>query len=294
MNKTVNSRLLLFLLLGMLSCTGKVEKKRMITVTIEPQRYFAEQLSGGRFEIVTMVPAGTSPETYDPSPVQMADLAKSSAYFRIGKIGFEEVWMEKIKKNNPGLSVFDNGSEIGYLPSSEQHDHHHDPDCRHQAHDATVDPHTWNSPKEALKIVENMCRALIEIDRENEKTYTENLERLKTEILNTDRIVAELIAKTTRKAFIIYHPALTYFARDYGLTQLCMEIDGKEPSPEQLRTLIETARSEEVNTIFIQQEFDQKNAEIIAAETGCRLLTINPLSYHWSEETIRIAKALSE
>ncbi|GHU89182.1 zinc ABC transporter substrate-binding protein [Bacteroidia bacterium] len=294
MNKIII--IIILILICFLSCTGKVEKNRIITVTIEPQRYFAEQLSGGLFKIVTMVPAGTSPETYDPSPVQMTDLAKSSAYFQIGKIGFEEVWMDKIRKNNPGLPVFDNGSGISYIISAEDHDQDHSDhsDHRHHAHAGGVDPHTWSSPKEALKIAENMCKTFIEIDKENEKTYMENLKRLKTEILKTDSIVTELISKVSCKSFIIYHPALTYFARDYGLNQLCMEINGKEPSPEQFRLLIETARSGGVKTIFIQQEFDRKNAEIIAAETGCKLTIINPLSYYWSEETIKIAKALSD
>ena len=267
----------------------QVERERIITVTIEPQKYFAEQLAGDLFKIVTMVPAGTSPETYDPSPVQMTELAKSTAYFQIGKIGFENVWMKKIRKNDSGLLIFDNGSGINYIGSACTHSHGH---SHTHSHDHGEDPHTWSSPKEALKIVENMYRAFVEIDKENEAIYTENFNRLKSEILKIDNIVADMISDADCKTFVIYHPALTYFARDYGFTQLCIEMDGKEPSPAQVRKLIENVKAENVKTIFIQQEFDQKNAELIAQETGCRLVVINPLSYNWVEETIRIANAL--
>ncbi len=295
--KHLNFYFLVLIAFCFFSCKSKVERERTITVTIEPQKYFAEQLAGNLYKIVTMVPAGTSPETYDPTPVQITDLAKSSAYFQIGKIGFEEVWMDKIKKNDPELLIFDNGSGINYIGST--HDHHHDHDHgdhdhHHHAHAGGVDPHTWSSPKEALHIVENMYKSFVEIDKENEKTYTENFNRLKSEIVTTDSIVTELTSKASCKTFVIYHPALTYFARDYGFNQLCIEIDGKEPSPEQIRQLVEAVKTEGVKTIFIQQEFDQKNAKLISQETGCKLVVINPLSYNWKDETIKIAKALAD
>jgi zinc transport system substrate-binding protein len=139
-----------------------------------------------------------------------------------------------------------------------------------------------------------MYEALSEIDPDNEPIYRKNQINLLNEIGETARTIQSYLDNSTQKAFIIYHPSLTYFARDYGLTQYAMELDGKEPSPEQLKALIEFAKEKKVNTIFIQQEFDQKNAELMAHETGCRLVTINPLSYNWNEEIIRIAKSLSD
>lgn len=274
------------------SCSKQIAKENIIMVTIEPQRYFAEQLTGDIFKIVTMVPPGTSPETYDPSPNQMAQLAKSKAYFCIGHIGFEEVWLERIQSNNPQLPIFDNSTGIEFIASEEHH--HHDHEGEHHHHHGGIDPHTWSSPKEVLIIAQNMYNALKEIDPKNEAIYQENLQKLLDEIHQTDEIVQSLVDKTSRKLFIIYHPALTYLARDYGLTQYCIETDGKEPSPEQLKNLVETARLNDIKTIFIQEEFDQRNAELIAKETGCQLVVINPLSYNWSQEIISIAKALSD
>ncbi|MCC8146032.1 MAG: zinc ABC transporter substrate-binding protein [Bacteroidales bacterium] len=275
------------------SCSGNSGKDFLIMVTIEPQRYFAEQLADTFYSIQTMVPPGTSPESYDPSPQQMTQLAKSMAYFQIGYLGFENVWIEKLKNNNPELRFFNNGEGIDYIHST-AHSHEHEDGHHHDCSGVGVDPHTWSSPKQARIIATNMYNAFLNIDVENTRTYYINYIKLLEEIDETDRIVQEYLNKSNQKAFIIYHPALSYLARDYGLTQYAIEMDGKEPSAEQIKELIDTAKEKNIKTVFIQQEFDKKNAETIAKETGCKLVTINPLSYHWKEEIIRIAKALSD
>jgi zinc transport system substrate-binding protein len=274
-------------ILFLLSCSTKMKQENIITVTIEPQRYFAEQLVDTLFRIECMVPAGTSPETYDPTPVQMARLARSKAYFCIGHIGVEEVWLDKLKQNHRQLIFFDNSTGIPLMMSECSHTNGH-------SHEHGIDPHTWSSPKAARVIAQNMCKALIEIDPANKDIYTDNLKKLVEHIDSVDEKITQILLNSSQKSFIIYHPALTYFARDYGLTQYSIEADGKEPSPEQLKTLIETAKEKNIKTIFVQQEFDRKNAESIAKETGCRIVVINPLSYNWGEEMLRIAKAVPD
>jgi len=276
----------LILLLLFVACSNKVQQENIITVTIEPQRYFTEQLTDTLFRVECMVPAGTSPETYDPTPSQMANLARSKAYFCIGHIGFEEVWIDKLKQNYPDIPFFDNSEGITLITGHSHTDGH----CNEDG----VDPHTWSSPKAVRLIAQNMYEALVEIDPANEILYAANLQSLLEQIEAVDEKITQILENSSQKAFIIYHPALTYLARDYGLTQYCIETDGKEPSPEQLKTLIETAKAEGIKTVFIQQEFDKKNAELITKETGCRLIIINPLSYNWGEEILRIAKALSD
>jgi len=268
------------------ACSNRVQQENIITVTIEPQRYFVEQLVDTFFRIECMVPVGTSPETYDPTPVQMAKLARSKAYFCIGHIGFEEVWINKLKKNYPYIPFFDNSKGIALITG---HSH-----SGGRCNEDGIDPHTWSSPKAARVIVQNMYDALLEIDPENKNHYAANLQSLLEKINAVDEKVTQILNNSLQKAFIIYHPALTYFARDYGLTQYSIETDGKEPSPEQLKSLIKTAKEVGVKTVFIQQEFDRKNAEIVAKETGCRLIIINPLSYDLGEEVINIAQALSD
>nr|MBP6548633.1 zinc ABC transporter substrate-binding protein [Parabacteroides sp.] len=212
-------------------------------------------------------------------------------YLRIGSIGFEQAWMDNIRNNNPGLKVFDLSEGIDLLKSpeeEEEHDHHH------HHHPGGVDPHTWSSISGAKVIAKNTLDAFVSLDPENKEYYQANYEQLTKEIGETEKTVSGLLHSLDNKTFIIYHPALTYLANEYGLTQLCIEMDGKEPSPAQLKELVETAREHNAKVVFIQREFDQKNAELIAKETGCRLIPINPLDYDWSKEMIHIAKSLAD
>jgi zinc transport system substrate-binding protein len=281
------------LLVALTACTGKPSQSRVITVTIEPQRYFAEKIAGDKFVIHAVVPSGQSPETYDPTPKQMVDIGQSRAYLRIGYIGFEQVWMKKIESNNPNLKVFDM-SEGMKLVTDTAEEHHHDEAEDSHHHHGGIDPHIWNSVEGAKVIAWNMLNAFINLDRGNTAYYWKNYKVLLNEIENTEATLKQLLTPLAGQSFIIYHPALTYFAAEFGLKQLCLEIDGKEPSPLQLKELVEMAKANHTHTVFIQQEFDQKNAELIAKETGCRLVAINPLDYNWSKELIRIAKVLAD
>ena len=257
-----------------------------LTVTIEPLRYFAEALAGGHFEVNCMVPEGNSPETYDPTPRQLVELTKSRAYLRIGHIGFEQAWMERLEANAPGMQVFDTSRGISLI-RDEGHAH------GGHSHAGGVEPHVWNSPANARIIARNVCDALCRLDSANASFYTSRLDSLNRVISRTDSIVRQLLAGSGQRAFLIYHPALSYFARDYGLTQLCLEEGGKEPSPAHLKQLIATCRAKGVRTIFVQKEFDSRNAELAAKEIGAKLVVINPLNYHWDEELVRTAEQLA-
>ena len=256
----------------------------VITVTLEPLRYFTEAIAGEQFKVVSMVPKGSSPETYDPTPQQLVDLSHSQAYFRIGYIGFEQAWMKKLEANCPEMKVFDTSRGVDLI-RAEGHWH------GNHFHEGGVEPHIWNSTQNAMVIAENICTALCELDTLHQADYRQRLEVLKQTIRNTDADVRSFLenADTT---FLIYHPALSYFARDYGLRQISIEDGGKEPSPAQLKNLIETCREEHARIVFVQQEFDQRNAQLIADELGVEIVAINPLSYDWSEEMLRVARAL--
>lgn len=275
--------LTLFILSGCGNTTQKSEKP-ILTVTLEPLRYFTETIAGNNYEVVSMVPKGSSPESYDPTPQQLVNLSKSQAYFRIGYIGFEQAWMKKLEANCPNMKVFDTSKGIDLIrDKGHWHGDHF--------HEGGVEPHVWNSTQNALIIADNIYQALCELDSTHQEDYQKRLDVLKQTIRQTDANVRTLV-ENADSTFLIYHPALSYFARDYGLKQVSIEEGGKEPSPAQLKALIETCRNENVHTIFVQQEFDQRNAQLIANELGVNIVSINPLSYDWVKEMIRIAEAL--
>lgn len=274
------------------ACASKTTPEKTVTVTIEPQRYFAEAIAGDKYTVKSIVGAGFNPEEYDPTPRQMVDLGKSEAYLRIGPIGFEQVWMNRIRENNPGLRIFDLSEGFDFTGDSHIEGEEESGSGHAHAHGGT-DPHLWSSITGARQIASNTLQAFIALDPENKAYYTENYQSLLQDINKTEQELHSKLDTLQNRTFIIYHPALTYLAREFGLTQLPIELDGKEPSPAQLKRLIETARANGVEVVFVQQEFDKKNAELIADETGCTLVSINPLSYDWHGEMVRISNALA-
>ena len=262
-------------------------------VSIEPQRYFAEKILGDRYQISCLVPEGQSPESYQPSPKQMIEVGRSVAYFQIGQIGFEQAWMASIKANNPAMKFYDLSRGFMLIEAPREEDEGKSPSHHGHHHHGGMDPHIWSSISGAKAISANILDAARELDPENKSYYEANYQSLMREIEQTGDTIRQLLSGLEGSAFIIYHPALTYFAQENGLLQLCIEMDGKEPSSAQLEALVETAKRYQAKTIFVQREFDQKNAEIIAQETGCDLRTINPLAYQWDQELIHIAKVLA-
>lgn len=279
---------ILFMAAALLTaCTGKQHNRgeRVITVTIEPIRYFTEQIAGDKFKVVSMVPGGNSPETYDPTPQQLVHLSGSEAYFRIGYIGFEQTWMQRLTENAPKMKVFNLSQDISLI--KEEGHRHGD-----HFHDGGVEPHIWNSPTNARIIAQHIYQALCQLDPENEDFYARNLDKVNREIEETDNEIRTLLNKPHDKTFLIYHPALSYYARDYGLHQISIEENGKEPSATHLKRLVDLCKQEDIRVVFVQQEFDTRNAALIAKETGTQPVSINPLNYEWKKELIQTTKAL--
>ncbi len=282
-----------FVLFLIVACNSTNENTPTVSVTIEPQRYFVEKIVGDKFQVNTIVPAGTSPESYDPTPSQMVDLGKSTLYFKVGYLGFENAWGKNLEENNMHVKIINSSNNIKLIDSDEhsieigdnsEHDGHH-----HHG----IDPHIWSSPKTALIMSENILNALVVADVENQKYYRDNFKKLEAEIVDTDKIISELLENAPVRSFIIYHPALGYFARDYNLTQYSIEFEGKSPSPQQLKEMIDFANEQGIKTIFVQKGFDVKNAQSLASEVQATVYSIDPLSYNWSEELIKVAKILA-
>ena len=280
----VLSILFSILLSGCFSGTKKT-KNKVLFVSILPLKYFADKIVGDIYKVEVTVPPGAGPETYSPTPKQMMMLGEASAYFSIGYLGFEQTWLENFKSTNPNLQVFPTSKSIDLIKEAEQHENH--------VHLQGVDPHIWSSPKEARLIAQNIFEGMIQVDPPNSETYRKNLSLLLADIDKVDSTITQLLLKAASKKFIIFHPALGYFARDYGLEQLSIEFEGKVPSPKHLQRIIEAVKSENIKFILIQREFDQENAEIIAKETGSKIVQIDPLDYNWPAQMISIAEKLS-
>ena len=320
LNKTLS---VCFLALVMMSCGGQKKDSKSgasednetkeIAVTIEPLRYFTEKIAGDSYEIFSVVPVGQGPETYDPSPRDMMRVGKGIAYLHIGQLWLEQTLVKSIKENNSGTQLFDlsegmifhieEHDESAHSDDAEVHLHgdeecsHDEDECSHGEHAHTHchgghDPHIWSSFTGAKIITENIYKSLSSLDRDKKDFYEANYLGLISELESMEKAMHEQLDVLSCRGFVIYHPALTYFAEEFGLKQYSIENDGKEPSPSSLKKLIEEARAAQVKVVFVQMEFDRKYAEQIAAEIGGKIVMINPLDYKWDEQMKRIAKAL--
>lgn len=278
----------LFVLSACISCNSSHE--RVITVTIMPQKYIAEQIAGEHYRVNCAVPANANPEAYDITPAQMAELSKSAAYMQVGTLGFELTWMNNLRKNNPQMKVYDMSAGIEMIQGTHAHSH-----ADGSVHRTTVaDPHVWSSPKSMRIMADNVYEALVELDPDNRSYYEGRYEALVQRIDSIDAVVADILKPVEGRAFAIYHPSLTYLARDYSLKQISIENIGKENSAYAIKSVMDEARDCGVKIVFIQKEFDSRQVQTFADELGAKVYTINPLSYDWESEIINIANAIAQ
>jgi zinc transport system substrate-binding protein len=268
-----------------ISCgrNGSDQGNKIITVSIAPFKYFVEEIAGNDFTVNIMVPAGADPHTYEPFPEQINKLRKSAGYISNGYLGFEKNWLDRFYETNPTMKKLSLGDGIDPLAS----EHHHE-----GGHMEGADPHYWVSPRCAFVIAASVEKFLIELNPLQKQKYETNYQLLISKIQEVDARAKELFSQLSSKDFMIYHPNLAYIARDYGLEEIPVEFEGKEPTPFRMKELIDRARKDNLKTIFVQLEYDTKNAKAIAGEIGAKIILIDPLSENWQKSTMDIINAL--
>lgn len=266
------------------------QKHHRVLVSILPQKYFVDQIAGNLLQTQMLIPPGTSPHVYDPTPRQMADIANTDIYFYNGSLSFEQQLLNEVSANFPQLKTIALSKGITLLDGSE---HHHDAEGHGHDHQGT-DPHIWLSPKNVKLMAKTIYETLAAYYPEDSARFRENYERFLSEIQKIDGQIADVLQAMPNRSFMIFHPSLTYFANYYNLHQIPIEMQGKEPAPAQMLQSIKQAKAAGLHTIFIQVEFDRSNAELIAREIDGRIVQIDPLAYNWPENMLAIARALSE
>lgn len=272
--------------LGLLvACTATTHDTPIVTVSIEPQKYILEQITGNRVEIRTLIANGANPETFDPSVNHIINLTKSIGFLRMGNIGFEAAILDKVHSENPDLPIFN--TSLGVMPVTGTHSH------GGITHDV-IDPHTWTSVKNVKIISKNMLIAMTEIDPSNADYYRSNYDRFAARLDSLDNELTIRLAPHKGEAFMVWHPSLSYFARDYGLEQITAgNADNKEVAMGTLKETIDHAAEHKVRIFFYQKDLDSRQAEALSSQLGLTKVNINPLSYEWEKEMTAIADAIA-
>jgi len=263
-----------------------------VFVSITPQAYFVDRIGGDLVHTEVLVGPGQSPETYDLTFLQMSKLAACDVYFRIG-VPFENHLLGKLSKNMPDLNISNSVESIKLrVMENTLDENNHAHDATH-AHGAT-DPHVWLDPLLVKVIAENIFNELSRIDPEHKNNYTINLTAFLNDLDSLDKKIATTLEPYKGGSFIVFHPTLGYFADRYGLKQMAVEIEGKEPGARQLVELIEIAGESGAKTIFVQPQFSSKSARRIAEAIGGNVETLDGLAYDYFSNMNDITRKLTE
>ena len=268
-------------ILLIVGCTTKSDSdKKTIFVTITPMQSIIEEITAGDFDIEVIVPKGASPETFEPTPKQVTSFSDAELIFSTGLIDFEQSLVERIDGDAEVVNL-SNGIEL--IAGSCSHGNHQ--------HKHGVDPHIWTSPRALRTMVTNAHKAIMAHYPDSVK-YTEATGRLLERINKLDNYCATRIKAEGVEAMMIYHPAYTYYARDYGIEQIAIEHDGKEPSLRQTTALIEKAKEHGVKAILRQPQYSEDKVHAIANDAGAEIITTDPLAEDILGEIERVTEII--
>ncbi|MFC2018362.1 metal ABC transporter solute-binding protein, Zn/Mn family [Chloroflexota bacterium] len=260
--------LALVLAVAAISCTAptKTADRIGVAVTLPPQAEFVEKVGGEKVAVTVMVPPGYNPHTDGPMPAQMKDLARAKMYARVGSgVEFELVWMDRLAATNREMLVVDCSAGIQLMAMTGEHG-------------GATDPHIWLSPPNAKIMVRNICSGLIGVDPDNRAYYEQNRDAYLQKLTQLDQDIRDGLSGVTHRAFMVYHPAFGYLAREYALTMLPVEEAGKEPTPAGMARLIEQAREYNIRVIFAAPQSSPASARVIAREIGGTVVFVDSLA----------------
>jgi len=262
----------------------RADDRLKVFVSIVPQKYFVEKIGGDLVDVSVMVQPGANPAVYEPKPQQMAGLTKAEIYFAVG-VPFETVWLKKIAGVNTEMMIVHTEDGIEKMPMKAGHHHGEETD-----HTGVKDPHIWLAPPFVMIQARNILHALMMADPERASVYKANYREFILELVDLDlRIIKIFSTSGEGLRFMVYHPAWGYFAESYGLEQIPIEIEGKEPKARELQDLLQQARVAGIKAIFVQPQLSSKSAHTIAKAIGCRIVTADPLAEDWAKNLLDVA-----
>ena len=256
---------------------GKID----VFVSIAPQKYFVEKIAQTQVEVSVLVQPGASPATYEPKPKQMIALSKTKIYFAIG-VPFERVWLKKIAVANPNMQIINTQNGITKIPMETYHQHERE-HPKGTNNNIVHDPHIWLSPNLVKIQARNILNALLVLNQANKPVYKAGYKKFIAEIESLDVELKTIFTGKKETKFMVFHPSWGYFANEYGLKQIPVEIEGKNPKPADLVRLIKHANTLKIKIIFVQPQFSNASAGVIAQAIGGQIAFVDPLALNWAD-----------
>jgi zinc transport system substrate-binding protein len=279
----------LFLLIFFSKCfffTSAYADTPYVLVSVAPHKFFVEKIAKNTVEVHLMVPAGASAHTYEPTARQMLTASKANLWFRIGE-PFENRAIQALKSHHPNLEIIDLRDGLNLI--STEHGHRHC-GCDH----GSVDLHFWLSARQAQIQAQTIADALSKTFPGYANFYQTNLQTFQQELKELDEKIQSILAPLQDRNILVSHPAYAYFCRDYELEQHAIEVEGKDPTPQQMTKLINLARQLNSRAIFIQMQYNNKAAKLVADTLGAHLIVLDPYSEYYLTSMLEIAHAFAK
>jgi len=282
--------------------------KLNVAVTLQPYAKIVEEIGGDRVSVITMIPPNADPHSYEPKPSVLKTFSKAELYLSDSS-GLDQVWLPRFLSVNKKIEMAYISSGVSWMQELEDHHHgdhdgedHHEKKHEHEDHDeihhenASLDPHLWTSPKQVIKVAENVLSALIKKDSASKSYYESRYQLFIEKWTSIDQFVEKTVSQIPekRRIFIVFHPSYGYLARDYDLIQRAIEVEGKEPKPQDLKALILEAKKNDIHAIFVQPQFSKRSAESIAKQLNAVVVSTDPLAYDIEMNLRNFIQALLE
>ncbi|WP_075883875.1 metal ABC transporter solute-binding protein, Zn/Mn family [Candidatus Protochlamydia sp. W-9] len=255
-----------------------------VLVSVAPHQFFVEKIANDTVHVQLMVPAGASAHTYEPSPKQMLGACQGKLWFRIGE-SFEQRAIQSLTSHNPNLKIVDLRQGLDLI--------HQDKQTQCHCCSGSEDLHFWLSARLAQIQAKTIADALIEAFPEYKKLYVRNLKIFQQELQELDQTILELFKTSSIHSVLVSHPAYGYFCRDYHLQQYSVELEGKDPTPQQMTKLLIWAKEHNIRTIFVQPQYNNKAAQLVAGEIGAKIRLLDPYSKLYFKSMLEIAHAFA-
>lgn len=277
---------ILSILMILCGCSsGHKDDRAAIAVSFEPQAWLIEQIAGDEFDIITLLPAGSDPESYQPSISTMKGLGNSDVFFSLGTQGFEKSLSDNISSNFPDLKIIDCTNGITKIYGSHGHSGHTANDNKE------FDPHMLSSIRNCIAVAKNMTGALIELYPDKAEKFIEGSNNLISKLQAMDDSITNMNLKD--KGVVIRHPSLSYFARDYGIRQISLQEDGKETSPLQLKRRLEAVKDSNPTVFVSEREHASSTDEDVAEQLGINLIQVSLNSADWLDDLMRLSNEIN-
>ena len=316
-------KLLMLWIIVLVPAIGLAEPLRVFA-SVVPIQTFVEKIGGRHVDARVMVRPGFNPHTYDPTPQQISALAGAALYVRTG-VPFEKAWMARIRSANSEMKVFDarDGIALREMEAHDHDDHGHSADHRteadqdhgHDAHDKhkkqgkhaehgsregdhdgheEKDPHVWTSPLLVRHMIGAIRDKLTELAPAHAETFARNHDAFAAELEVLDRELHAQLDPLQNRRFMVFHPAWGYFADSYGLTQVSIEREGKEPGARGLAALIDQAKKDKIKVVFVQPQFDKRQARQVAQAIGGVVIAVDPLAADYVDNLRRVGREFAQ